>query len=127
MSKTASDLTVAEIQHYRLAMQQRAARAQREAQARAAHARRVAVRAAALLKTEFGVRHVWLFGSVARGTLVHPRSDIDLAVEGLLPEQFWKAWCRLDTVAETYHIDLVSIESAKHFLHQEIEREGIEL
>lgn len=54
----------------------------------------VARRAARLLAEEFGVRRVMVFGSLAWGRF-RRSSDIDLAVEGLPPERFFRADARL--------------------------------
>jgi predicted nucleotidyltransferase len=45
-----------------------------------------------MLVREFGARRVYLFGSLAREGRFHERSDVDLAVEGIAPERFFKAW-----------------------------------
>ncbi|MFP4394397.1 MAG: nucleotidyltransferase family protein [Anaerolineales bacterium] len=127
MPKTAGELTDAEIQNYRVAAQQRATQMQHESEAHAAHALHIARQAAALLKSDYSAQRVWLFGSVARGMRVHPRSDIDIAVEGLPAEHFWAAWCRLDTLAPGETIDLEPVESASPALLAEIQREGVEL
>jgi predicted nucleotidyltransferase len=127
MPKTAGELTDAEIQSFRVAAQQRVTQMQHESETRAAYAHHVARQAAALLKSEYGARRVWLFGSVVRGIRVHPRSDIDIAVEGLPAEHFWAAWCRLDTLAPGETIDLVPVESASPALLKELQRESIEL
>lgn len=49
-----------------------------------------AIRAAARVLREQGVREVYLFGSAATGRL-RDGSDIDLAVTGLPPERFFRA------------------------------------
>ena len=49
-----------------------------------------------LLKERFGARRVILFGSLAGQGPWHGRSDIDLAVQGLAPDEFFAAYsaCR---------------------------------
>ena len=44
--------------------------------------------AAAVLKSRFGVRRVILFGSLAHDAWFMPDSDVDIAVEGLLNEDY---------------------------------------
>ena len=44
----------------------------------------------ALLKNCFGARRVILFGSLAGQGVWHSQSDIDLAVEGVAPADFFK-------------------------------------
>lgn len=69
----------------------------------------------ALLKSRFGARRVILFGSLAGQGAWHSRSDIDLAVEGLDPEDFFKAYgacCDLVPRDLELDIDLVPLENA---------------
>lgn len=77
----------------------------------------VAEACARLLRERFGVRRVILFGSVAgqgpgHGAW-HERSDIDLAVEGLAPDDFFAAYsaCR-DALPPDLELDLVPLEKA---------------
>ena len=78
-------------------------RARREAERRAAEERAatanvVARRCAEHLRGRFGVTRVILFGSLARGEF-HSTSDIDLAVEGLPPDQLFRAGADLAKIA----------------------------
>ncbi|MFN3929587.1 MAG: nucleotidyltransferase family protein [Thermoflexus sp.] len=83
-----------------------------------AEARRVAAWKAAtacidLLKTRFGVRRAFVFGSLAGHSPWHARSDIDIAVEGLAPERYFEAlracW---DLLPEGMELHLITLESA---------------
>jgi len=85
------------------------------------------VPAAQLLREEFGATRVIAFGSLAHGAWFEPRSDIDLAVEGVPVEAFWRAWCALDRLGSTVEIDLVAIESAPERLRDEIAQQGVAL
>jgi predicted nucleotidyltransferase len=70
-------------------------RAEREAAHRlelASKARAEARRVAQMLVHDFGARRVYLFGSLAQEGRFHERSDVDLAVEGIAPGRFFKAW-----------------------------------
>lgn len=66
-----------------------------------------------ILKERFGARRVVLFGSVAGQRPWHERSDIDLAVEGLEPSEFFHAYsaCR-DLLPRGLELDLVPLERA---------------
>ena len=55
-------------------------------------ARELATRCATVLRQRFGARRVIPFGSVVEHGTWHPGSDLDLAVEGIAPEQFFRAW-----------------------------------
>lgn len=83
--------------------------------------------AAALLKQRFGVHRVILFGSLADSEWFSVDSDIDLAVEGLAPGDYWEAWRLVESVIKERSVDLVEIELAGEALRQMIERHGIEL
>ncbi|MGA9350988.1 MAG: nucleotidyltransferase domain-containing protein [Anaerolineae bacterium] len=66
-----------------------------------------------LLKERFGARRVIHFGSIAGQGPWHGRSDIDLAVEGVAPEEFSPAYsaCR-DLLPRGLELDLVPLEDA---------------
>jgi len=71
---------------------------------------------------ERGAKRIVLFGSTAKGTAGR-HSDIDLACEGIPPDQFFKALGELLSTTEE-SIDLVDIREAKGTLRSRIEREG---
>jgi predicted nucleotidyltransferase len=48
--------------------------------------------AAVVLKSCFHARRVVLFGSLAHVAWFTPDSDVDLAVEGLSSDDYWRAW-----------------------------------
>jgi predicted nucleotidyltransferase len=87
-------------------------------------ARAEAKRLAQILADEYGVERVYLFGSFAWGKEVRPDSDIDLAVEGLPPRQFFKAYGRLEK-ATRYAFDIVPLEKATARLRKQILEMGI--
>jgi predicted nucleotidyltransferase len=66
-----------------------------------------------LLRERFGVRRVVLFGSLAGQGTWHTQSDVDLAVEGLAPSEFFHAYsaCR-DLLPRGTELDLVPLERA---------------
>ena len=76
-------------------------------------ARKTAEACVRLLQERFGARRVILFGSLAVGGIWHERSDIDLAVEGVAPEEFLAAYsaCR-DVLPPGLEIDLIPLERA---------------
>ena len=109
----------------RLAAAWKKRRASRQArlEERASRARGHARTAARVLRDEFGVGRVWLFGSLAWGR-VHEASDIDLAVEGLAPERTFAALSRISSVVGE-QIDLVPFESCSDSLRGRILERGI--
>jgi len=87
----------------------------------------IARAAADLLKRQFGARRVILYGSVAHGHWFGPRSDIDLAEDGISPADFWRAWSALDSIAQGFEINLIALESATESLRRVIAQEGVDL
>ncbi len=54
--------------------------------------------AAGMLKAQFGVRRVILFGSLAHTSWFSRESDVDLAIEGLTSDVYWRAWRAVEDV-----------------------------
>ena len=76
-----------------------------------ARALRVAQVCTQVLKEEFGATRVILFGSLAGLAPWHDRSDIDLAVEGLAGEDFFRAYSACcDLLPQGLALDLVPLE-----------------
>lgn len=127
MGKTAAQLTPRERRRYR-----DLARRQDESETRSMLERReralqVARTAARILKEDFGAGRVLLFGSLATQSWFHIRSDVDLAADGLGREDYWRADCRLEEIAEGFEIDLVDLQTAPQTLRQTILRDGVEI
>lgn len=85
----------------------------------------IAKQAAQILKAEYGVQKVVLFGSMLVPETVTPHSDIDLAVWGLPKYDLFKAGARIEQ-GHDFEIDLVPIEIAKPHILPGID-EGVEL
>ena len=80
---------------------------------RRSQALQIAQKCMALLKSRFGARRVILFGSLAGQGPWHDHSDIDLAVEGIPPEDFFKAYIACDKLLPPgLDLDLVPLEDA---------------
>lgn len=76
-------------------------------------ARYLAERCAELLRRRFGAKRVILFGSAAGDAPWHNRSDLDLAVEGLRPEDHLRALnACYELLPPGLELDLVPLESA---------------
>lgn len=78
-------------------------------------ASQVAQQAAAILKQEFGVQKVVLFGSALDSERFHADADIDLAVWALPPDTYLQAVARLLDLSD-FSIDLVEVEHAKDYI-----------
>jgi predicted nucleotidyltransferase len=70
---------------------------------------------------EQGAHEVFVFGSAANGTMM-PDSDIDLAVRGLPPENYFRAMS-LVGFAISRQIDLIDLDEPNEFT-QYLERKG---
>jgi uncharacterized protein len=110
---------------------QTARRRARAAEARWAERRRqaweAAIRAAAFIKASFPHARVRAFGSVLYPDSFGPRSDIDLAIEGIGWPEYLQLWSALDSLEPDFEIDLIDIEIASSSLRALIEREGVAL
>jgi uncharacterized protein len=84
-------------------------------------------KAAEQLKERFGVKRVFLFGSVAHGAGFSSRSDVDLAVEGVSGSDYWKAWGLVEEILEDRNVDFIDLEMAGESLRHAVARHGIEL
>lgn len=72
-------------------------------------ARAAAEACARVLKEQFGAREVYIFGSLTGQGPWHSRSDIDLAVEGLAPEQYIAALSALwQLLPDGMDLDLIA-------------------
>jgi uncharacterized protein len=80
----------------------------------------VAQEAAEILKQEFNAEKVVLFGSMLSFERIHERSDVDLAVWGLEPQQYYRAVGKLQGLHRDMPVDLIEAESASPRLLREI-------
>lgn len=120
-------LTAERLAEYRTGALLREATRKQESRSRRLRAWRAAHRAANLLKGSFGANRVIVFGSLAHGAWFSPRSDIDLAVEGLASEGFSRAWSAVEKVAQGFSVDLVDLAAAPEGLRERIREDGREL
>ena len=108
------------------AWRERLARQVSEQQMWAQHLREIAQSCAEHLVQDFGASKVYLFGSLLEDDLIHDRSDIDLAVEGLEGKLYFKAlrdmWELLPAGVE---LDLVLLESSWPGLAERVKTEGV--
>jgi len=84
-------------------------------------------RGAELLRSEFQVEKVVVFGSLTNRELFHIRSDIDLAVWGLPDKLYFRALGAVLDMSPEFLVDLVPFIDASDSLRRTIETEGIEL
>jgi uncharacterized protein len=73
---------------------------------------------AELLRCKFGATRVIVFGSLVRDDRFDAESDIDMAVEGILPEDYFTAMAEVNEVSHQW-VDLKPMESLEpHFLQK---------
>ncbi len=128
MTKTASELSTEELRSYRLWLSMERHRKDPEVSRRRDDAWRVARIAAELLKQRFGAKRVVAFGSLARKTVFTQWSDIDLAVWGIAPEEYYRAaGAAMDIGLEDgIRVDVVDAGDCGPQFLAEIEQEGIQ-
>ena len=74
---------------------------------------RIAEECVKMLIEQFGVKKVHLFGSVTGESPWHNRSDLDIAVEGLAPRDYFRALSALDNILPlSLEVDLITLEDA---------------
>lgn len=84
-------------------------------------------KAAVVLKSDFGVQRVVLFGSLAHASWFSPDADVDLAVAGLRTEDYWQAWRVVEEIIDDRSVDFIDLATAGTSVLQAIQRHGIEL
>ncbi len=91
------------------------------------HAWEAARKAAHILKERYGVDRVRVFGSLIRENMFHPGSDIDLAVEGLKPVDYWEALTSVMFLDDQLSIEVVDPATCRPEIWSVVEQEGIDL
>jgi len=112
-------------ENLRRAWRERAERAEKEAGERRQLALDKAAAAAEHLKKKYGVRSVYLYGSLVWSRHFTERSDIDLLVEGFPAEKsYWKMLVELEAITDPVEISVVLAEDAAPSLLEKAKREG---
>jgi len=129
MAKTALDITGDEWLAYDMgaAVRRRQASVDPQVQERWQQAQQLARDAAQRLHKDFGARRVVLFGSAVEQSLFTRWSDVDLAVWGVPPDQFYAAVAAVTSLRVEIPVDLVDAEQCSEDLKRAIEQEGVEL
>ena len=83
--------------------------------------------AADMLKTRFGVRRVILFGSMTSQTRMTDASDIDLAVEGISGDAYWRAWRCVEDILDDRPVDFIDLDTTSPSLQHAILHHGVDL
>ncbi len=125
MAKTVLELTPIELRKYSFKPKRpKSVAHQKRLMARAM---RQARRAADLLKRDFGATRVVLFGSLAHRLWFSERSDIDLAVWGIPPKDFYRAAAAVTHAPADFEMNIVDPVHVLPSLRNTVEEEGIAL
>ena len=120
--KTALEMDPAELRRYRPFRTGTSV----SSSAQVEEARWVASALARELRSRFEAERIVLFGSLARGEF-SGRSDIDLAVWGVPPAEFYRAVAFASGYSKVWDVDLVDAEDCSEALRRNIEKEGVVL
>lgn len=123
--KTVADLSSEDLERYRKYLREREDKEEKYLEKRYERAWLVAKDLASLLYGKYHAQKVWLFGSLAYRQRFTKWSDIDIAVEGISDDLYFKAVGEAISIAEDFKVDIVDIEECSQTLKENIEREGI--
>ncbi len=84
-------------------------------------------KAAQLLKDQYGVHRVRVFGSLVHEGAFHPGSDIDLAVEGLEPSDYWEALTSVMFLDDQVSVEMVDRATCRSEIWSIMEQQGLEV
>jgi uncharacterized protein len=123
----ASTLTPEQIEAYAATLRARTAETDQQRHERREQAWTVARQAAQVLRAQFGVTGVWVFGSLVEGDHFTERSDIDMAATGLTPAVHVEALGRLLRLSPDFEFDLVDLDRCPEGLRRTVEHARVEL
>jgi predicted nucleotidyltransferase len=89
-------------------------------------ARGKAEKVAKALRDSFPNIEVYLFGSLTTD-MFELESDIDIAVQGLLEEDYSKAYRIAEDIAEPIPLDFIQFEFAQESMQERIVRDGVRI
>jgi uncharacterized protein len=95
--------------------------------ARSKRAVEIAKKAAFLLKQEYSVDKVVLFGSLVRKETFNRWSDIDIAAWGIKPEDTFKAIGKVLNIDPEWEVNLVDVNTCSESLLRSIMKNGVDL
>jgi predicted nucleotidyltransferase len=91
------------------------------------HAWEIARKAAKLLREHFGVARVRVFGSLLHDYQFNAGSDIDLAVEGLNQDEYWKALAMVLFLDDRMDVNMIDKSLCRPEIWDVVEHEGVDL
>jgi predicted nucleotidyltransferase len=108
--------------------EKRELRKQEQKRTRRDHVWKCAEKVAALSKENYGIKKLWLFGSLVSSKHFTAHSDIDLFVEDFPANtDFWVVLGQAKHTAASFPINLITDEDAPPRLKDKIREEGVPL
>ncbi|MAT99065.1 MAG: hypothetical protein CL608_18115 [Anaerolineaceae bacterium] len=124
---TQLDLSPEKIAVYRATALKRQQQEREENDRRREKAWQIARQATAMLREQFKVSRVVVFGSLARESGFNRWSDIDIAAWGIAPEDTFRAIGAVMDLETEIPVNLVDVNTARPELLTVIEQESVEL
>lgn len=121
------DLSPEKIAIYHATAQKRLQQERLERSQRCEAAWQLARQAAFVLRAQFKVTRVVVFGSLARGHGFTRWSDIDVAAWGIAPEDTFRAMGVVMDLGADISVNLVDVNTARPSLLAAIERDGVDV
>lgn len=118
-------LSPEKIARYRATALKRQAQEAAEVSQRRQKAWQIARQAADLLREEFNVTRIVVFGSLVRNNGFTRWSDIDIAAWGLAPEDTFRAIGAVMDLQTDIPVNLVDVNTARPSLMAAIEQDGV--
>ncbi|MGM0603993.1 MULTISPECIES: nucleotidyltransferase family protein [unclassified Halanaerobium] len=82
---------------------------------------------AELLYRKYNVKKVILFGSVLKSEDFSLESDIDIAVDGLKEELFFKAYGEISSLYKGISVDFIDVKDCRESIKESILNNGVKL
>ncbi len=112
---------------YRATARRRRQQEKAEINRRREKAWRIARQTARLLREQFNVSRVVVFGSLTRESGFTRWSDVDIAAWGIAPEDTFRAIGAVMDLGTEIRVNLVDVNTARPSLLAVIEQDGVEL
>jgi uncharacterized protein len=124
---TQLELSPEKIAIYRATAQKRRQQEKAEISRRREKAWQIARQAARLLRGQFNVSRIVVFGSLTRASGFTRWSDVDIAAWGIAPEDTFHAIGAVMDLGTEIPVNLVDVNTARPSLLATIEQDGVEL
>jgi len=110
----------------RVAWEERARRKLEQEKSRRDQARQCAENVAAMLRTNFGIHEIWLFGSLVSGKHFTVHSDIDMFVGDFPPAaDYWEVLRQAEHIAAPFPLTLLIEANAWPRTKARVRSEGV--